>query len=444
MPQDALRDSFYDALQKFPILTGHLSRKGLISMQITVDENNLNLPVYGESTSTMRFRDLEENRFHRDVWPEGINIINPRVHSDGSGSSPKLIRVYTHRLAENSGFAIVIRISHSVFDAKGCVAFMNCWAQLCHERVDPNIPKRVTEPLIDRDAMYRCLPRDVQPTNRASWDPRTWLSMFLSLFVLLLLALYERLLSSKQASPDHIESHLFRLPRTVLVNLRNEIARLRPDSPRVSDNDIVTALFTMAFAQSNEQVAAETSANAGHVSKILKKAFGTRKKNISAIVPCDFRHRIGVPENYTGSCAIGLYVTAPRDILLGPMTLESIAKVASISRDTVDRVDRRMVEQFINRALRVINLVGAKANVLYSMMVCQAFSNQSRLGFYDINFGFGTPSLVVPMAYSNTVAVIVPSDPTSDGVDVFLTLRPRVMEVLLKKQYLDSFAELVY
>ena len=92
----------------------------------------------------------------------------------------------------------------------------------------------------------------------------------------------------------------------------------------------------------------------------------------------------------------------------------------------------------------MINLVGAKANVLCSIMVCQVFSNQSRQQLYETNFGFRTPRLVVPIANFNTVAVIAPSEPSSDGVNVFSTLQPRVMGVLLKKQYLHPFAKLVY
>jgi hypothetical protein len=81
------------------------------------------------------------------------------------------------------------------------------------------------------------------------------------------------------------------------------------------------------------------------------------------------------------------------------------------------------------------------------MMVSEAFSNQSRLGFYEVDFGAGGPGMVAPMAYSNTVAVICPAPgPGGDGVGVrvFLTLRPGVMRVLLAKGFLDEFTEMVY
>ncbi|KAF2835331.1 transferase family protein [Patellaria atrata CBS 101060] len=423
MTGEALSTSFYHALQKFPILVGILSQEGLNAMSVVVDRNNPNMPVYEELNENVYFQDIKQAQFHREQWPKGMNIRDPRSQVDYRGVL-KLIHVRVHRLAENSGVVIVVRISHSVFDAKGCVAFMNCWAEHCRESLGQGMPNMVVEPILDRRVMYEYLPKDVRP-NRNPVDPRTWLSVLLSLLIRLLLRLYV-LFSTKQSAPDYIESHMFRIPRSTLSDVREEAFRLRPDGLRVSDNDVITALFLMAFSQSTE------------------KLFGSGSKSASAIVPCDFRRRIGMPDHYAGNCAIGLYVTAPRDALLSSITLKSLAQVASISRETVDCVDKKTVEQFIRRALRVINLVGRKANVLYSMIVCQAFSNQSRLSFYDVDFGFGRPAFVVPMAYSNTVAVIMPSASQQNDVYVFLTLRPNVMTSLLKNVQLRAFTKLVY
>jgi hypothetical protein len=441
MPSNVLKEAFYRSLQKFPILAGHLRRKGLNSMNIVISQKLPNMPIYKESNSSIHFDHLKKTRFHRDEWPNGINIRDPRIQHDLTGSL-KLLRVHVYRLAENSGVAIVVRISHSVFDAKGCATFMNCWAELCRNAYDSNKTETTIEPSINRSEMYKYLPNNVQ-RNHSLIDPRTPLLFLLSLLVRLLLGLYV-LCFSERIAPDVIESHLFRVSRSVISSLQDEMGRLEPNSPRISDNDIITAIFLMAFAQSTEHVAVKAHAKAGLFARTLKKVFASGNRSISAIVPCDFRHRIGVPENYTGNCAIGLYVTAPRDILLSPITTENIAKVAAISRETVNRVDRKTIEKFISRALRIIDLVGDKANVFYSMMVCQAFSNQSRLPFYDVNFGFGRPILVVPMAYPNTVAVIIPSVPPHVDIDVFLTLRPNVMAALLKKHELQSFATLVY
>lgn len=116
-----------------------------------------------------------------------------------------------------------------------------------------------------------------------------------------------------------------------------------------------------------------------------------------------------------------------------------------IYREVVDRLDRTTVERFVTRALQVIRLVGTKANAIYSMMICQAFANQTRLWFCDVGFGDGSPVLVAPLAFSSIVAVIISATPWAQmDVPAFLSLRPRLMETSLKKQFLDDLATLVY
>ncbi|KAL2864093.1 acyltransferase helD2 [Aspergillus lucknowensis] len=442
MPADRLRSSFYQAVGRFPILAGHLRRRGRNGMCVVVDCDDLNLPLYEERVHpTLHFRHLRENHFHRTAWPPGANVSDPRIGLEAH-ASPKLAHVQVHRLAENSGVVLVVRIAHSVVDAKGFVEFVRCWAGLC---CDPMNPDSLSPLLTDRNVMYEHLPAAVRPRSRSAWDPLAWLTLGLSLLISLLLRFYDRFLR-EQSAPDDIESHLFHVPRPVLDRVREAASSLQPLGPRVSDNDIVIALFTLAFAHSTQQVALE-DASATTNPSLFRRLRPRRQSPVSAIVPCDFRHRIGVPQNYTGSCAIGLYVTTPPDLLqAGTISTEAIARVALISRDVVDHVNRTTIEGFITRALRVIRLVGTQANVLYSLMVCQAFSNQSRLGFYDVDFGDGPPVFVAPMAYSNTVAVIMASPPSSlaGDVPVFLTLRPRLMQALLKKEILGNLATLVY
>ncbi|GIC94635.1 acyltransferase helD2 [Aspergillus udagawae] len=422
MQSSLLKESLYRALQNFPILLGHVRRHGRNAMQIVVDRDNLNLPLYQEQTHAhLHFRHLKDNGFHRDVWPKDANVVDPRASPNG-----ELIQVHVHRLAEESGVVMVVRIAHCAVDAKGFVDFVQSWGWFTRNHSHPEGESR-PRLLTDRRVMYEYLPADVRPAPpRSMWHPASWLLGLLSTLLVLFLGLYKRFLGDK-TPPDEIESHLFSVPRHTLDRLRDTATRIDPSS-RVSDHDIITALFTLAFA---------------HTKHLLTR----RTQTVKAIVPCDFRHRIGVPSNYTGSCAIGLYVSIPGSFLQTPLTAESVARAALLSRAVVATANRATVQTFIRRALRAITFVGDKANVLYAMMVSQAFSNQSRLGFYEVDFGAGGPVMVAPMAYSNTVAVICPAPgPGGDGVGVrvFLTLRPGVMRVLLAKGFLDEFTEMVY
>ena len=422
MPHEALVSSLYDSLQSFPILAGRLQR-GVTTTKMVVDADNPNLPSWEtHDVPDVHFKQVKTRGFHRDTWPECIDITDPLVHAeDGGGASPKLLRVRVCRFAGNSGVAVVVRLAHCVFDAKGCTFFLNHWATCCRNRLEPQRSEATatpSPPMLDRSAMYACLSPSVRP------KPLGWLLLPLSL-VLTTLVRVVMFLVGKKTSTGTSRALLFCVPRRTLDEVTKHDGQVRKS--RLSDNDVVTALFTMAYAQM-----CQAASN------------GKMPRNVTAIVPCDFRHRLGVPQNFTGSCAVGLYVTAPLSLLLQQITPSSLSEVAAISRRSVNEVDIKVIERFARRAMLVIQLLGDKARDLYSLMVCQAFSNQSRLPFYDVDFGFGRPLFVSPMAYSKSLAVIVPPPPPSRDVYVYLTLEVEGMAHILRNEGFMGMVERVY
>ncbi|KAI0391963.1 transferase family protein [Xylariaceae sp. FL0594] len=423
IPEDVLKDSLYDALSSFPILLGHLKPNGLNTMHIVVDPDNPVLPIWETLNFHILFEDLKKHTFHRDHWPEGLNIEDPLLHADDDGQAPPhLIRVRVCRFAENSGLALVVRLSHSVFDAKGCTFFINYWAARCRRRLVPSAPVTppIQQPILDRAVMYKHLSPRVRPT------PLSWFLWPISFLLVNLLTLLETL-RGRKTSIGSSQSHLFRLRRETLDRLKTDETAER----QVSDNDIITALFTMAYAQ-----------------LLQAKQGGSKKpklpKEITAIVPCDFRHRLGVPEAYTGSCAVGLYVTCPFALLIQPISSSALLTAAGISRQTVDGADAEVIEGFAKRAMMAVKILGEKVRTLYSLMVAQAFSNQSRLPFYEADFGGGRPVFVAPMAYSKSLAVILPSPPESRDICVFLTLEVDDMRVVMENEDFRSIVEIIY
>ncbi|KAI1191706.1 transferase family protein [Nemania serpens] len=421
IPEKTLKMSFYDALKSFPILVGHLKPNGLNNMHIVVDPDHVVLPTWESSNSHIDFHDVKKHGFHRDYWPDGLDISDPLLRYEG-GNPPKLVRVRVCRFANDSGLALVVRLSHSVFDAKGCTFFINHWATCYSRRLKPKLAySPVQAPIINRAVMYQHLSPRVQPT------PLSWFLWPISFIIVNIFMLVE-IFGGKQTTAGTSQSHLFCLPRDTLDRLRED----KQADRRLSDNDIVTALFTMAYAQLLQ----------------AKQKAGTRRgklpKEITAIVPCDFRHRLGVPENYTGSCAIGLYVTCPFSLLVQPISSSALSKAAGISRLTIDGVDAQVIEGFTKRAMMAVKMMGDKVRILYSLMVAQAFSNQSRLPFYEADFGCGKPQFVAPMAYSKSLAVIVPSPPTSQDVYVFLTLEVEDMEIVMGNKDFRKVVEIIY
>nr|QBB00670.1 acyltransferase [Waltergamsia fusidioides] len=433
--EQLLQSGLYRALEKFPILVGELRPSGLNTMEIAVEPERPNMPVW-ETTydSVVSFDHCQTRGFHPDSWPEGLTLDGePLLVTDDTCQSAKLLRIRVCRFAGNTGVAVLVRVAHAVFDAKGVVAFINYWATCCREekqkkqKQQPSLGSpsgkdesvHLPESILSRDAMYRKLPIDIRPTPMSKLlSPISW--------VLVAILGWLAFTMRDYLTQGDSESHLFAISRKDLDAIRSEAKEA--SSIVISDNDVIVALFTMAYAQSREDGSKKPQS----------------KSKVKALVPCDFRHRLDIPETFSGNCAVGLFVTASSDQLLQPIEHATLIQVASVCRKTVDSADRGVIEQLIRRAMESIKWLGPKARVLYSLMVCQAFSNQSRLGFYSSDFGFGPPVLAVPLAYPQTLAVVVPSPPESDDVYVWLSLKREQMVQLMGNRCFHSLVRVVY
>lgn len=402
------------ALRQYPILEGELKYSGLNALSIVVNPDKPNTPSWETMASDVTFRHLQETAFHYSQWPSELKVENSSLIIDAQAPA-KLICVRLCRFADNGGIAVLVRIAHAAFDAKGVIAFISHWASCCREpdhQTTALLPKPAA--LLSRDVMYRQLPVGLRPS------PLPWLLYPLCLLLSFFLDILAFFLK-KNLTCGGSDSHLFAISRGKMDAARNE-AKLFGAS--ISDNDLVVALFTMAYAQS------------------MSARLGSGK--VKAIVPCDFRHRLDIPEAYVGNCAVGLFVTVPKQHLLKPICNESLVTVAMECRKAVDSADRNTIEMLVKRAMQSIRLLGNKARVLYSLMICQAFSNQSRLDFYSVDFGLGPPLLAVPVAYPRTLAVIVPTPPSSDDTYIWLSLQSEQMERLLQNKDFRSFVNVVY
>ncbi|KAH0592317.1 hypothetical protein MHUMG1_09930 [Metarhizium humberi] len=447
LPEESLKQSLYDALRDFPMLLGRLQHGWGNTMKVVVDKDALNPPSWEVSeTAALSFGTLKAEGFHRRLWPEGIRIAEPQI-ARTAGDASKLVRVHVARLADNSGVAIVLRIAHAVVDAKGAVAFMRHWADCCRRRnhlvvsaTASTSPPPQTSPalLCRRSVMYEKLSQDARPR------PLPWYMWPLSMLLVAVVSLLGLILK-RNLTAGRTRSHLFRVGRDKLDAVKNLAKTSSRSSDCISYNDVLVAIFTTAYAQCTMQEK-KSASSPSYKSGIFRR----KPSQASAIVPCDFRHRLGVPEGYTGNCAVGLFVTAPSETLLRPMTDTSVMEVARFSRSTTSAADGATIEKLIQRAMTSIRLLGDKVRILYSLMICQAFSNQSRLPFYEVDFGVGRPVFVSPMAYPRTVAVIVPPPPPPslamgrDAFFVYLTLEECQMGRVLGNGGFQSFAEVIY
>ncbi|KAG5984545.1 hypothetical protein E4U55_004328 [Claviceps digitariae] len=435
MPEAILKAGLYDALQHFPALVGRIFHDWRNTMKVVIDRACLNLPSWETSISHAHFDTLKLSRFHRDSWPSEIRINEPNIPGITSEES-KLVRVHITRFADNSGVALVLRIAHAIVDAKGWVSFIKHWSNCCRRLKEATSMTTVnpgpipTVHSFDRNIIYEKLARDTRPRP---------LPFYLFPFSILLL-LIARLLGvvlKTNLKAGKTRSHLFCLPKEKLDSIRHSAVSNPKVATALSNNDILVAIFTMAYARS---IIRSPPAIKQQQTTSCKR----RSPNVSVIMPCDFRHRLNVPESYTGNCAVGLFVKIPSNYLLQPISKTSVAEVARYSRHTISRVDRHTIEISLRRATRFTQLLGNRVRDLYALMICQAFSNQSRLPFYEVDFGHGRPVFVAPMAYSRTVAVVAPSPPPSTSSFVYLTLEEGQMARLLEDKGFMKFADLIY
>ncbi|KAJ2878055.1 hypothetical protein H4R27_005968, partial [Coemansia aciculifera] len=116
-------------LLDFPTLVGHLEMNGSGHARVVVDKNNLNLPEYLESQSSVHFRDLQASKFSWDALSRGVATTVSVTTANPDGTIT-LANVHVVRLQDNSGLALFINTTHAVFDGIGYCTFVNRWAEI--------------------------------------------------------------------------------------------------------------------------------------------------------------------------------------------------------------------------------------------------------------------------------------------------------------------------
>ncbi|KAJ1955099.1 hypothetical protein GGI12_005641, partial [Dipsacomyces acuminosporus] len=104
MPFDVLKESFYKALEKFPIFAGYIRGEVKSNLRVVVDRGNLNMPEYRESTSDVSYAELKAASFSWDKWPKTLktSILSPLDYK----GRIKNVKVQVIRLKDNGGMVI--------------------------------------------------------------------------------------------------------------------------------------------------------------------------------------------------------------------------------------------------------------------------------------------------------------------------------------------------
>ncbi|KAJ2456738.1 hypothetical protein GGF42_003088 [Coemansia sp. RSA 2424] len=130
MPAELLRESFYLTLLDFPLFVGRLEADGSGHAWVVVDKDNLNIPEFLESESSVHFDDIQAAKFSWDALPEAVATASA-ITTVGTGGAIKSANIHVVRLRDNSGIVLYIGIAHYLVDGAAYSEFVCRWADVC-------------------------------------------------------------------------------------------------------------------------------------------------------------------------------------------------------------------------------------------------------------------------------------------------------------------------
>ncbi|KAJ2784533.1 hypothetical protein H4R18_001073 [Coemansia javaensis] len=439
MPSGMLRASFLRALQEFPIFAGHLVFNSAGRGFVVVDKDNLNMPEYIESQSQVHYRFLEAARFSWDAVPHEVVTVNTCTTRGKSGII-KLLNVHVVRLRNNSGLILFVSTPHYIVDGVGYTEFMTRWAELCRWMASGSVAEPPSRDCIfDRRAIVRALPdaeEDIGPTASRIYKARSLLGHFIA--SLSPESLGDFLAEGLRMIPS--EAHTFYISREAIEILRAQAYARCADSPRLSDNDIITALTSHVVAK-GIRTDAERPENQGlwtRAKRAAARAILGNAGEFMTMVIADIRPRLKKlgEARYAGGSVSGFPVFHPMDELARGTDFYGMLAAAG------GRI-RACVNGLTAPYIRGINRVLDEDPKMYAhawaqiMMRPQTLliTNQTRFGLYGCDFGAGAPRWVGGMpTFATNMACILPMDHPSDGYNVYLSAEKQIMRCVLEDE----------
>ncbi|KAJ1798589.1 hypothetical protein LPJ59_002398 [Coemansia sp. RSA 2399] len=426
MPSALLKDSFYATLQEFPFFAGHLRMDtGGVDSFISVDADNLNMPDYAEYGSDVSFSDLKAASFSPSALPSQISEADVFSTANKDGVA-KLVRIKIARLRDNSGLVILANPVHALTDAYGFCEFMKRWSYVCKATAtETSIVDSCL--LTDRKALHDSLLDEEEPiddTTAMVLGKKSMLSMLLAW-----LSPEQRAEFYNTITPCALtDNHVFYLSNEKLRALKE--AATVASGARLSSNDVITAVLSMVAVQSNQA----HDGNADDETIIIN-------------FPVDFRKRLNNKPNmvnYTGNCVVAPMLPFQYRELRAELNDESIATCAVKVRHLVNRVTPQYVRG-------CVDLIGSEPDCIarsaaHSSSIASGFclSNHSRIDYYGVDFGHGSPVWInPPKVYVPNYATILPTSTYDGGCYVYLSLLKGDMARALENKFWCGVADLV-
>ncbi|KAJ2811219.1 hypothetical protein H4S07_002200 [Coemansia furcata] len=448
MPTELLRESFHTTLLDFPALVGRLEVDGSERAKIVVDKNNLNLPEFLVSQSSVHFRDFQASKFSWDALPDGVATVGPVTSANSSGDI-KAANVHVVRLRDNSGVILFVSVAHYVFDGAGYCEFLNRWAELCRWMYSDNA---MSEPptcycTYERSSMFDKFPKDRKALDEPTMEMITATGSLARWLAWVSPSTRARLLGAT-LSLKSMAGHIFHIPTGTLAWLRASVREHLSSDERISDNDIITALLTMTVAQSVAKCQRD-SASASYLSSLSSYLFLSTYTPVTSFytqVVIDARPRLSglSAARYTGNSSVSRCLVSSMESMTSGSNEQSLALIAKSVRQLVTSVDAQYIGQFHDMIHKDTTcfmgpLIFGMARKPFKL------SNLSRLTMYHANFGNGIPAWMTPVRtiFPNS-SFILPAHPSTDGCFIYMSMTEQSMATILQNKFWMNIADVVY
>ncbi|KAJ2459771.1 hypothetical protein GGF42_001266 [Coemansia sp. RSA 2424] len=435
MSAEALSDSFYRTMQSFPIFAGRLKASGRGHTSIVVDASNPNMPDYTESSCDVHFDTLKESGFSWRAWPAGVATAGPMTMAGPSGEI-KLINVHVVRMQDNSGVAIYFSIPHYILDGVAHMQVMKYWCQVHRLLQSGQLERLAGMPVfsVDRAIVQECLPKERRPVDELTHKTFTGFSFIAELLAWLSPKLRGWLLSTV-IERQKAEAHLFHISKASLESLRTTVSALLPEAGAITDSELILSAAVKTLAQS-QALATGTGASPA------KKDGAT----LPVAIIFEVREQLSMTlTNYAGNVLLPIITVTPLKMLETPTTPESLATMVSNFSVAVNSVDPGLAASHIEMVTPRPSCFTRPIAQFVTSKTATSFVYDLMPDMYEADFGNGRPSWVSPIEpFRANAVLLLTSRDTTDGLDVFMTSYPSVMEEVLKNEFWCDFAKLIY
>ncbi|KAJ2510047.1 hypothetical protein GGI11_005635, partial [Coemansia sp. RSA 2049] len=263
MPPKLLQDAFYRALQGFPILAGHIKTDNYSHMYVDVDKDNLNMPVYTDTTCDMDYSDMEKIGFNLTKVPVDLyGTHGVPVPSKLSNGKIKSANIRILRFKNNSGVLVYSSIIHCVTDGYGYVHFMNRWAEVARwmqqqqqQSNDVDNKMQLTEHEYIHD---RAIPNGLRSNKTTALSASEVNSILngsnvISRWIARLSPEKRGRLIKKWEEENDSTICFFHIPSKRIEDLRSSVQKHAPPDVKYTINDILTTYLGIVVAQAKQK-----------------------------------------------------------------------------------------------------------------------------------------------------------------------------------------------